>query len=77
MEKTIDNHGYCGAVLMDLSKAFDTINHDLLIAKLHRYGVDKRSLSLIRSYLTKREQKLINRLACGPNYLKEFLRGLF
>ena len=56
-EKTIDNHGYCGAVLMDLSKAFDTIYHDLLIAKLHRYGFDKRSLCLIRSYLTKRWQR--------------------
>ena len=33
-EKVLDNKGFGGAVLMDLSKAFDTINHDLLVAKL-------------------------------------------
>ena len=34
MEKMIDNHGYSGVVLMDLSKIFDALNHDLLLAKL-------------------------------------------
>ena len=42
---------------MDLSKAFDTINHDLLIAKLHTYGFTKNSLSLIKSYLSHRWQR--------------------
>ena len=32
MEKTIDNKGFAREVLMDLSKAFDTLNHELLIA---------------------------------------------
>ena len=48
----LDSKGYGGAVLMDLSKAFDTINHDLLIAKLHAYGFSKESLKLIKSYLS-------------------------
>ena len=52
--KSLDNKGYGGAVLMDLSKAFDTLNHDLLIAKLHAYGFD---IKLPNSYLTKRWQR--------------------
>ena len=39
---------------MDLSKAFDTMDHDLLIAKLYVYGFDKNSLRLIKSYLSDR-----------------------
>ena len=60
MKKTIDNHGYCDALLMDLSKAFDTINHDILIAIFHRYVFNKKSPCLIRSYLTERWQRTIN-----------------
>ena len=52
-----DSKGYGGAVLMDPSKAFDTINHDLLIAKLHVYGFSKESLKLIKSYLSNRWQR--------------------
>ena len=51
-KKMIDNQGYSGAVLMDLSKVFDTINHELLLAKLYAYGFEKQTLRLLRSYLT-------------------------
>ena len=40
-KKVLDKKGIGGAVLMDLSKAFDTIKHDLLIAKLYAYGFNK------------------------------------
>ena len=57
-KSSLDQNGYAGSVLMDLSKAFDTLNHELLIAKLHAYGFDKKSLSLINSYLTDRWQRV-------------------
>ena len=48
-EIVLDSKGYGGAALVDLPKAFDTINHDLLVAKLHAYGFSKESLKLIKS----------------------------
>ena len=53
----LDNRGYSGVVLIDLSKAFDTINHELLMAKLHAYGFNKESLELILDYLSNRWQR--------------------
>ena len=52
--KSLDNKGFGGAILMDLSKAFDTLNHDLLISKLHAYGFQYDALKLLHSYLSKR-----------------------
>ena len=49
-KSSLDQKGYAGSILMDLSKAFDTIDYDLLLAKLHAYGFDKQALSLIKSY---------------------------
>ena len=37
-KKILDDKGFCGAVLMDLSKAFDTLNHKLLISKVSAHG---------------------------------------
>ena len=42
---------------MDSSKAFDTLNHELLIEKLSAYGFNNGSLKLIQSYLTNRWQR--------------------
>ena len=54
----LDNDNIVGAILMDLSKAFDCIPHDLLIAKLHAYGFDENALVLIYSYLKRRKQSV-------------------
>ena len=53
-KKKLDDKGYGGAVLMDLSKTFDTPNHDFLIAKLSAYGFEHDAMQLIYSCLTNR-----------------------
>ena len=54
--KKLDNNIVVGAVLTDLSKAFDCIPHDLIIAKLSAYNFSDEALSYIYSYLTNRRQ---------------------
>ena len=56
--KSLDNKGKAGVLLTALSKAFDYLNHDLLIAKLNAYGCDFNSLKLVYSYLTDRLQRV-------------------
>ena len=46
-----------GALFMDLSRVFDTLDHSLLSAKLSAYGFDNNSLSFVRSYLTNKFQR--------------------
>ena len=53
-----DRNGTCAALLTDLSKAFDWLPHDLLIAKLHAYGCDLPSLKLLNCYLRNRCQRV-------------------
>ena len=55
-KESIDNNGYASGVLMDLSKAFAMLNHELLIAKLDAYGFSKEDLKLIHNYLKNRWQ---------------------
>ena len=55
---SLDKRGYAGAVLMDLSKAFDCMNHELLLAKLSAYGFSHGALELINSYLKNRWQRV-------------------
>ena len=55
--KTLDAGGETGALFTDLSKAFDCIDHNLLVAKLNAYGFDKQSMNFIYSYFTKRKQR--------------------
>ena len=50
----LDKKGFAGAFLMDLSKAFDTIKYELLIAKLHAYGFSTDALEVLLSYLPDR-----------------------
>ena len=54
----LDKQGFAGALLTDLSKAFDTINHELLIAKLHAYSFTTDALEVLLSYLQDRWQRV-------------------
>ena len=61
-KKTLDKGGYICAIFMDMSKAFDTLNNKLLIAKLGAYGFDTKALYYIKSYLDNRKQRVrVNR----------------
>ena len=54
--RNLDQGGICGALFTDLSKAFDCLVHDFLIAKLEAYDFTYESLKLINSYFTDRKQ---------------------
>ena len=56
-KKSLDNRKIAGALLTDLSKAFDCLNHELLIAKLEAYGFHHSALTYIFSYLSDRKQR--------------------
>ena len=45
-----------GVIYMDLSKAFDNLNNELLIAKLKCYGLDQNAVKFFRSYFSNRYQ---------------------
>ncbi len=74
LNKSLDKKEKVGLLMMDLSKAFDCIPHNLLIAKLYAYGFDKHSLRLIHSYLKGRQQRV--KINSEYSSWKEILDGV-
>ena len=52
----IDNKKSSLHILLDLSKAFDTLGHQILLDKLHHYGIRETPLKLLKMYLSNRQQ---------------------
>ena len=57
-KSVLDRKEVSGAILMDLSKAFDCLNHELLIAKLSACGFSRSALKLIHSDSNERQQQV-------------------
>ena len=57
-KESADSGGAFGALMTDLSKAFDCLHHELLIAKLDACGFDIKSVKLIQQYLSNRKQRV-------------------
>ena len=76
-KRALDKGEYVSALFMDLSKAFDTINHDLLIAKLKAYGFYKEALKLMKSHLKNRKRKvqINNKFSSERDIIAEVQQG--
>ena len=55
----IDKGHINGVIFIDLKKAFDTVNHEIIIRKLQNYGLDRNALAWFQSYLSNRSQKCL------------------
>ena len=57
-KQSVDNGDSFGALMTHLSKAFDCLSHELLIAKFDAFGFDKMSLKLVHNYILNCKQRL-------------------
>ena len=57
-KESLDSGRTFGGLMTDLSKAFDCLHHELLIAKLDAYGFDIKSMKLMQQYLSNRKQRV-------------------
>lgn len=72
----LDEKQFVLGIFLDLSKAFDTINHSILISKLNKYGLQDVALRWLANYLNNRQQFVhFGFISNRSNLLCEFPKG--
>ena len=80
---SLNKNNYACSVFLDFAKAFDTVNHDILIAKLENYGIRGPVKQWFESYLSNRKQKVKigntysdqKRITCGVYTTRQYFRS--
>ena len=72
LEGALDRHECVAAVLMDPSKAFDCLPHDILLSKLSAYGLRNESVQFLNSYLSGMKQQIkLNNIVSSWSVIKK------
>ena len=74
IKESMDNKTYGCGIFIDLRKAFDTVNHSILLTKLDHYGIRGIALQWFKSYLNNRKQYLF--INGESSHLKEVSCGV-
>ncbi|XP_044746529.1 uncharacterized protein LOC123308054 [Coccinella septempunctata] len=69
--KSLNKNQVTAALCLDLTKAFDSVNHNILLEKMEKYGIREVALDLFRSYLTRRTQRTTERGRNGKQTVTE------
>ena len=72
--KTVDSGKFGSAIFIDLQKAFDTVDHEILLSKLNFYGIRGISLEWFRSFLFNRTQSVT--VSGSKSKLKRIAHGV-
>lgn len=69
--KSLNKNQVTSALCLDLTKAFDSVNHNILLEKMEKYGIRGVALDLFRSYLTRRTQRTTERGKNGKQVISD------
>jgi len=67
-----NNKFTAGGIFCDLTKAFDCVNHAILLSKLEFYGITGSAYNLMKSYLSDKYQRVLMKNTCSKNYLSDW-----
>ena len=70
--EALNNKMWVGGIFYDLTKAFDYVNHNILLSKLEFYGITDKANNLIKSYLNDRYQRVVIKNSYSKNCLSDW-----